>query len=82
MSIVNRYTFDRADKALSTILSDLSILAGDQVGPSDVSWQDVAGTCAINLRQLAKLLDLAREGQIEPFSTFPSPTKHGAKCCG
>jgi hypothetical protein len=56
-------------------LDDLHILAGDKVGQGDVTWQDVAGTAAVNLRHLAHLIDQAREGNAtarEPI-VFPSP---------
>ncbi len=68
-----RYTYDRAKGFLETALGDLRILSGDVVGPSDASWQDVAGTCAVNLRCLADALEQARQGNAEPFPVFPSP---------
>lgn len=67
------YTYKKAKAAMRDVLGDLLILAGDDVGPSNASWQDVAGTAAVNLRHLATLLDWARAGQSEPFTCFPSP---------
>ena len=67
--------FETLDKLLEAGLHDLAILAGDVVGPSDVSWQDVAGTAAANLRVLADLLSEAREGAAGPFPVFPSPAE-------
>lgn len=67
-----RYTYIRAKKSLELIANDISILAGDTMGASDTSWRDVAGTAAVNLRQLALLLDNARAGDSEPFLVFPS----------
>jgi hypothetical protein len=61
-------------QSLKDLLEDLSILAGEKLGPSDASWQDVAGTAAINARHLASLLDSARKGNHEPFICFPSIT--------
>ena len=49
-------------RAYRNALLDLSILSGEEIGPSDVSWQDVAGTCAVNLRCVAAYLDQLREG--------------------
>lgn len=68
------YKYERARMALATIIADMRILSGDAVGPSDVSWQDVAGTCACNLRLLAGMLDSARAGVvINGPVVFPSP---------
>jgi len=50
-------------------------LSGDIVGPSDSTWQDVAGTAAVNLRYLAKLIEQARAGHAEPMLVFPSPSE-------
>ena len=68
-----RYTYKGAHLSLKQALYDLAILAGDQVCPNDSSWQDVAGTAAVNLRHLAGLLDAAREGNAEAPVVFPSP---------
>ena len=65
------YAFNRAHQQLHSALSDLRILAGDEIGPSDATWQDIAGTCAVNLRALAAYLDNARGGG--SFVQFPSP---------
>lgn len=68
------YRYETAHRALANALNDLRILAGDQVGPSGASWQGVAGTCAVNLRHLAKLLDAARAGEVADGPVvFPSP---------
>lgn len=64
-------TYDRLRAALRDIKGDLDILAGKEIGPSNATWQDVAGTCAVNLRELARLLDAARVGDAEPFLVFP-----------
>lgn len=68
-------TFQKLRAALKDSLADLSILSGDTVGPSNASWQDVAGTAAVNLRHLASLIDAARNGQCEPAIMFPSPSE-------
>ena len=70
-----RAQYDIMRRALENALSDLAILAGDIVGPSDASWQDVAGTCAVNLEVLAMQLRAARAGNAEPFLVFPSPSE-------
>ena len=58
-------------QALTDALGDLEILAGNKVGPSHTSWQDVAGTCAVNLQVLASQLEQARLGNAEAFLVFP-----------
>jgi hypothetical protein len=68
-------TYAFMEQLLKNALYDLAILAGDIVGPSDVSWQDVAGTAAVNLQVLASQLDQARNGQAEPGIVFPSPAE-------
>lgn len=68
-------TFVMMEKTLINALNDLAILSGDVVGPSDVSWQDIAGTAASNLAALAKMLHTARSGHHEAMLTFPSPVE-------
>ena len=46
---------------LHNALGDLRMLAGDEVGPSDSTWQDIAGTAVVNLRALADLIEQPRE---------------------
>lgn len=53
-----------ANRVARDAATDLRILAGEIVGPCDSSWQDVAGTCAVNLRALATALDDARKGRL------------------
>jgi hypothetical protein len=64
------YNYETAERTLQNVMGDLAILAGDVVGPSDVSWQDVAGTAAVNLSVLASLIEDAREEG--SFISFPS----------
>lgn len=47
---------------LTYIILDINILSGDEIGPSDSSWQDVAGTLSCNMKVYARLLDTLREG--------------------
>lgn len=68
-------TYDRLAESLKASLSDLAELSGDAIISSGVTWTDVAGTAAVNLRHLAALLDNAREGNAEPFLVFPSPSE-------
>ena len=68
-----RYSYQLAERTLANALHDLRILAGDIVGPSDASWQDVAGTAAANLRALADMIEGARNGP-GPI-VFPSPAE-------
>jgi hypothetical protein len=67
------YKYETAKEHLATIIGDLNILCGDSVVPSDVTWQDVAGTCAVNLRCLAAQLESARAGKVANGpAVFPS----------
>jgi len=68
-----RATYKRMRQLLNDVLGDLRILAGNTMGPSDASWQDVAGTCAVNLQVLASQLEQARQGNHESAIVFPSP---------
>lgn len=69
------YRYDVARRSLDNALSDLRILAGDEVGPNDVTWQDVAGTCVVNLRVLADQIEQARFGSVVNGPVvFPSPS--------
>lgn len=70
-----RTTHKLLASSLKDCLTDLAILSGDVVGHSDVTWQDVAATAAINLRHLAKLIEQARMGHAEPMLVFPSPAE-------
>ncbi len=45
------------------IVGDVAILSGHVVGPSDASWQDVAGTLATNLEVMASRLHKMRRGE-------------------
>lgn len=70
------YKYETAKRYLTQALEDLSIIAGDSVGPSDASWQDVAGTATVNLRCLADQLDQARVGNVASGPVvFPSPAE-------
>lgn len=68
-------TYEQMKRLLTDALGDLAILSGDVMGPSGASWQDVAGTAAVNLTCLANMLTEARKGNAEPFITFPSPAE-------
>ena len=69
------YSYTVAERTLRNALHDLSILAGDVMGPSDATWQDVAGTAVLNLRALASIIEWAREGRTGSFPAFPSPAE-------
>lgn len=70
------YRYEEAKRLLRTILEDLEILSGDAVGPSDVTWQSVAATAAVNCHVLAIRLQAARYGEVAggPI-VFPSPNE-------
>jgi hypothetical protein len=72
---MRKATFKAMQTALQNAINDLMILSGEKVGPSDASWQDVAGTCVVNLRVLAGQIEQARLGNCESFISFPSPTE-------
>lgn len=56
-----------ARRAAKAIREDIEILSGDSIGPSDASWQDVAGTLQCNLHVLGNLIDRARTGGENSF---------------
>jgi hypothetical protein len=68
---MQRTTYKAMRGELRLIVDDIQILSGDTVGPSDSTWQDVAGTLAVNLRSLAAMLDNWRGGNADTFCTFP-----------
>lgn len=70
---MSRATYKLMHQYLKDALDDMRILAGDVVGPSDASWQDVAGTAAVNFQCLASALREARAGNCEWPIVFPSP---------
>ena len=55
----------KADEYARDAAGDLLILSGQALGPSDVTWQDVAGTCAINLHGLADAIMQSRDGSVD-----------------
>ena len=65
-------SYDAMRYGLRMLRSHFAVLSGDEMRPSQSSWQDVAADCAATLRQLADLLDAARDGKAEPFLVFPS----------
>ena len=68
---MKRATYNGMREELAHIIGDVRILSGEIVGPSDATWQDVAGTLAVNLRCLAAMLEEWRKGNAEPFCSFP-----------
>jgi hypothetical protein len=70
-----RATYKRMEYLLRYALRDLSILAGDQIGPSNMTWQDIAGIAADNLEALVAQLRAAKGGNAEAFIAFPSPSE-------
>jgi hypothetical protein len=62
-------SYENMKKLMEYIHKDFEILAGNEVGPSHSSWQDVAGTAACSLKNLAALVEASRvRGS---FVTFP-----------
>jgi hypothetical protein len=72
------YRYDAARTTLKLIEEDLRVLAGDTVGPSGLSWQQVADRLAVLLRAYAEMLDDARAGRVDGGPVvFPSPDDLG-----
>jgi len=68
------YRYEEAKRLLVAIIQDFQILSGDVVGPSDSTWQDVAGTAMVNLHTLALRMHEARNGNVvDGPVVFPSP---------
>ena len=65
-------SYEAMRHGLRMLRSHFAVLSGDEMGPSSTTWQDVAADCASTLRQLADLLDAARDGKAESFLVFPS----------
>ena len=61
-------------RAMNNMVKDFRILAGEEAGPSDATWQDVAGTLEVNLRVLANQVEAARKGNSNGPVVFPSIT--------
>lgn len=68
-------TYEQMKTALGCALDDMEVLAGDRVGPSGSSWQDVAATAAVHFRDMAILLARASTGDHEACIVFPSPVE-------
>lgn len=71
--MANKYRFGIADRAMLNAVTDLTILSGDIVGPSNRSVDGVLTTAIANLEVLLKQLKAAQEGQVaDPPLVFPS----------
>lgn len=67
-------TYKNITSALTDILDDFSILAGDKVGDEPAeSWQFYASRCSHRCAYLSELLERAALGKCESFISFPSP---------
>ena len=64
-------SYETVQRWLDAALNDLKILSGEEIGPSDAHWQDVAGTAAVNLRCLANWLEHCRVGNQPGPIVFP-----------
>lgn len=60
------------DHYLDKIVEGLNALAGDEVGPSGQSWQDVAEDLSRYMRMYAGRLDQLRFGNAGGTVVFPS----------
>lgn len=69
------YDYMTVLRAMNNMVGDFKILAGEEMGPSDATWQDVAGTLEVNLRVLANQIESARTGNVNDGPVvFPSIT--------
>ena len=69
------YRYEEAKRYLKDIIQDFLILSGDAPCPTDVTWQDIAGTLSTNLHTLALRIDQARRGIVSQGPiVFPSPS--------
>lgn len=66
-------------QVLHRFLDDMRILAGDEIGPPNMAWQDVASRAAINAMALGKYLDDCATGRIRN-PVFPSPDNPTDEC--
>lgn len=62
MATNGRDPYETVKEQMKLALTDLMILCGDAAG-SGATWQDVAGTAALNLRSLANMLDSLRKNE-------------------
>jgi hypothetical protein len=74
-NLINKpYRYDEAKRLLRSIIEDFEILSGDSAGEG-ATWQDVAGSCAVNLEVLSLRIKAARAGRVaDGFPVFPSPS--------
>ncbi len=75
MNLQYRAKYAIMQRTLTNLLNDLAILAGEKMGQSGVSWQDVAGTASTNALALGNMLAEARKGNHEAAIVFPSPSE-------
>lgn len=64
--------YEHLRRSLFAVIDDLSILAGDRVGPSDMSHADIAYTTSVNLHALAYAVAETRN---KSGVVYPSPAE-------
>ena len=67
-----RATYAQMKRTLYNLLFDLSVLAGDEVGATGSTWQEVAAQAAHSADVLSRQLSAASKGNHESFIAFPS----------
>lgn len=68
------YHYETARQLLAGIIQDFRVLSGDEVGPSGMTWQQIAEEAAWKLRTLSEALLAARIGSVKDGPVvFPSP---------
>lgn len=61
---------------ITELVNTLEILSGNEMGDSNMTWQDYAAEACITCDNLAGQLRWAAEGTTEPFIVFPSIVEH------
>ena len=62
-------SYAAAQLSIDQALRQLIVLSGDEMGPSDKTWQDIASDAILNLGVLTEYLRQQLRGS--PFSCFP-----------
>jgi hypothetical protein len=80
LNIHRPYRYEEARGILRRVIEDFRILSGDQIGPGNSTWQEIAETTEANLRLLADRIGAARTGNTAGGpAVFPSPADLGNK---
>ena len=67
---IGHVSYAAAQLSIDQALRQLIVLSGDEMGPSDKTWQDIASGAILNLGVLTTYLRQQLNGGV-PFSCFP-----------